>query len=80
MLKTGPVDFLELCARREDYHRYVSILSSLLASTTATAAKTSLLKWIRVFSNFVGFFSNLLKMANVGEFPWSRFLEDHSQV
>ena len=31
------------------YHR------GLLASTTATAAKMSLLKWIGVFSNFVAF-------------------------
>ena len=24
-------------------------------------------------------YSNWLKMAHVGEFPWSRFLEDHTQ-
>ena len=36
-----------------------------LASTTATAVKTSLLKWIRVFSNFVAFIPNL----SVGKCP-----------
>ena len=32
-----------------------SLSSLVLASTTATAGKTSLLKWISVFSNFVAF-------------------------
>ena len=40
---------------------------SKLASTKVTAAKTSLLKWIGVFSNFVAFlYFNSLKIANVG--------------
>jgi len=32
------------------------------------------------FFNLCRVYSNLLKMANVGEFPWSRFLEDRTQV
>ena len=32
------------------------------------------------FFNRCRVYSNLLKMANVGEFPWSWFLEDRTQV
>ena len=32
------------------------------------------------FFNLCRVYSNLLKMASVGEFPWSRFLEDRTQV
>ena len=32
------------------------------------------------FFNLCGIYSNLLKMASVGEFPWSWFLEDRTQV
>ena len=32
------------------------------------------------FFNLCRVYSNLLKMANVGEFPWSWFLEDRTQV
>ena len=52
-----------------------SILGAL-ATTTARAAKTCLLKWIRVFSNLTlsRFSSTLLKMPNVGDFPCSSIL------
>ena len=47
-----------------------------LAMTTARAAKTWLLKWIRVLSDLTlsRFSSTLLKMPNVGDFPWSWIL------
>ena len=32
------------------------------------------------FSNLCRVYSNLLKMASAGEFPWSWFLEDRTQV
>ena len=32
------------------------------------------------FFNLCRVYSNLLKMASVGEFPWSWFLEDRTQV
>ena len=32
------------------------------------------------FFNLCRVYSNLLKMASVGEFPWSSFLEDRTQV
>ena len=40
-----------------------------LAPTTATAAKTSLLKWIRVFSNFSSFIPVRLKCQRWANFP-----------
>ena len=54
----------------------------LLASTTATVAKTSLLKWIGVFFFFKLWhvYSSSLKMSNAGKFPWSWFLGDRTQV
>ena len=46
----------------------VSILSSLLG--TATAAKTSLLKWNKRVFKLCRVYSNLLKMSNIGKFSW----------
>ena len=51
----------------------------VFASTTAMVAKTSLLKWIRVVSNFVAFIpKSSAKVSNVGEFPWKWLFGDHS--
>ena len=59
-----------LCQSGRRRPENVSILSSLLAPTTATVGKTALLKWIRVFSNFVAF------IQSVGVFPGNQFLGD----
>ena len=52
-----------------------TLITAAKETTTATAAKTSLSKWIRVFSNFVGF-----EMSNVGKFLWSWILVDSTEV
>ena len=52
----------------------------VLASMTATAAKTSLLKWISFFFQLCRVYSNSLKTPYVGKFPWSWFLGDCTQV
>ena len=58
----------------------LSRVTSPLTTTTATAAKTSLLKWIRAFPNFAAFISIFLKMSNVGQFSWTWIFGDHTQV
>ena len=46
---------------------------------TATAAKTSLLKWNKRVLKLCSVYSNLLKMSNIGKFSWSvDFLGPHS--
>ena len=46
---------------------------------TATASKTSLLKWNKRVFKLCRVYSNLLKMANIGKFSWLvDFLGPHS--
>ena len=47
---------------------------------SGNSSKNVSYKWISIFSNFVAFYSNSLKMSNVGKFPWSWFLGDRTQV
>ena len=58
----------------------LSQLWGVLASTTATAAKTSLLKWISVFSNFVAFIPIRWKCLMSANFPGVDFLGPHSSL
>ena len=62
------IGLLGVCQNRGS----VRAAQGALASTTATAAKTSVLKCMNSrFFNLCRVYSNLLKMASVGEFPWS---------
>ena len=47
---------------------------------TATAAKTSLLKWNKRVFKLCSVYSNLLKMSNIGKFSWPVESWDRTQV
>ena len=54
MLKTGPVDLLELCARREDYHRHrISIDYGNGSENVTFKMNSRFFKLCRVFFQFV---------------------------